>query len=201
MFLAGALFALFMTGCWLYCLTDAILTPAPDAVACPSRPGSSSSRSPSSCGAFAWLIVRRPVRDLVHVPDVMASQSRVRRPRLDRRGRRRGAPPGGTREGQRQPGPARGPATTIRISSACCAAAIRRNPPSADPGVGVQAGDEDLHHHDVERQAGEAEQLDVVGTPAAPAGGGPGVQERGVEDPGDEGPGLHRVPAPVPPQA
>ncbi len=28
MLLAGALFALFMTGFWLYCLTDAIVTPA-----------------------------------------------------------------------------------------------------------------------------------------------------------------------------
>ena len=28
MLLSGALFALFMTGFWLYCLTDAILTPA-----------------------------------------------------------------------------------------------------------------------------------------------------------------------------
>jgi hypothetical protein len=27
----------------------------------------------------------------------------------------------------------------------------------------VQAGDEDLHDHDVEDQAGEAEQLDVAG--------------------------------------
>ena len=30
MLLSGALFALFMTGFWLYCLTDAILTPAPE---------------------------------------------------------------------------------------------------------------------------------------------------------------------------
>ena len=28
MLLSGALFTLFMTGFWLYCLTDAILTPA-----------------------------------------------------------------------------------------------------------------------------------------------------------------------------
>src|SRR6516165_9348037 len=69
---------------------------------------------------------------------------------------------------------------------------------SADSGVGVQADDEDLHDQDVEDQAGEAEQLDVVRPPSAPAGGGPGVQERGVEHPGDEGPGFHRVPAPVP---
>jgi hypothetical protein len=28
MFLSGVLFVLFLAGCWLYCLTDAALTPA-----------------------------------------------------------------------------------------------------------------------------------------------------------------------------
>ena len=28
MFLSGVLFVLFLAGCWLYCLTDAVLTPA-----------------------------------------------------------------------------------------------------------------------------------------------------------------------------
>src|SRR5262249_7488166 len=48
----------------------------------------------------------------------------------------------------------------------------------SDSGVGVHPGDERLHDQDVEDQAGKAEQLDVVGAPAAPACGGPGVQER-----------------------
>src|SRR5580704_3388819 len=76
--------------------------------------------------------------------------------------------------------------TTTGSSSPCSSrrsGAIRR---SAYSRVGVQAGDEDLHDQDVEHQAGEAEQLDVVSAPPAPAGRGPGVQERGVEDPGDE---------------
>ena len=65
-------------------------------------------------------------------------------------------------------------------------------------GVGVQAGDDDVHHEEVERHRAEAEQVDVGGAAALPAGGRPGVQVRGVDDPGDEGPGLLRVPAPVP---
>src|SRR5580658_4887520 len=88
--------------------------------------------------------------------------------------------------------------TTTRSSSARSirpSGATRR---SAYSRVGVQAGDEDLHDQDVERQAGEAEQLDVLRPPSAPASGGPGVQVRGVEHPGDEGPGLDRIPAPVP---
>src|SRR5580692_1712924 len=67
----------------------------------------------------------------------------------------------------------------------------------ADARVRVHAGDEDLHDEHVGYQAGEAEQLDVVGTGAAPAGRGPGVQVGRVDHPGDERPGLDRVPAPV----
>ncbi len=37
MLLSGALFALFMTGFWLYCLTDAILTPASECRGMPKR--------------------------------------------------------------------------------------------------------------------------------------------------------------------
>jgi hypothetical protein len=68
MFLAGALFALFMTGCWLYCLTDAILTPAPECRGLPKSAWVVVIAVTFVVGAFAWLIVRRPVRDLVHVP-------------------------------------------------------------------------------------------------------------------------------------
>src|SRR3984885_8280506 len=122
---------------------------------------------------------------------------------------RRGIRPGGRRSPTRTPRPrAR---TTTRGSSARSigsSGATRRSAyfrvgsrgatrRLAYARVGVQAGDEDLHDQDVERQAGEAEQLDVVGAPTAPAGGGPGVQERRVEHPGDEGPGLHRIPAPA----
>lgn len=58
MLLAGALVALFMTGFWFYCLTDAILAPYAQ---CPGR----SKRAWIAliigtfiCGAVAWLIVR-----------------------------------------------------------------------------------------------------------------------------------------------
>ena len=62
MLLSGALFALFMTGFWLYCLTDAILTPASEF---------RGMRKPAWIvvitvtfigGAIAWLIVRQPMR-------------------------------------------------------------------------------------------------------------------------------------------
>ena len=62
MLLSGALLALFMMGFWLYCLTDAILTPAAE---CRGL------RKPAWIvvitltfigGAVAWLIVREPLR-------------------------------------------------------------------------------------------------------------------------------------------
>src|SRR5580692_25420 len=60
---------------------------------------------------------------------------------------------------------------------------------AGDSGVGGEAGEEDMDYQDVEGQRGEAEQLDVVGAAATPAGGGAGVQEGRVDDPGDERPG------------
>jgi hypothetical protein len=73
MLLSGALFALFMTGFWLYCLTDAILTPAAE---CRGL------RKPAWVviitltfigGAIAWLIVRQPVRSSSSLPLTPAS--------------------------------------------------------------------------------------------------------------------------------
>jgi len=61
MLLAGALFALFMTGFWLYCLTDAILTPASECRGV-SKPAWIVIISLTFIGgAIAWLIVRQPV--------------------------------------------------------------------------------------------------------------------------------------------
>src|SRR5208283_1103870 len=68
---------------------------------------------------------------------------------------------------------------------------------SAQARVGVQAGDEGLHDQHVEQQTAETDQLNVRGPLAPPARRGPGVQEARVDDPGDEGPRLDRVPAPV----
>jgi hypothetical protein len=62
MLLSVALFALFMTGFWLYCLTDAILTPAADCRGLPKSAWITIIALTFVCGAIAWLIVRSPVR-------------------------------------------------------------------------------------------------------------------------------------------
>jgi hypothetical protein len=62
MLLSGALFALFMTGFWLYCLTDAILTPAAEFHRM-SKPAWIVVITVTFIGgAIAWLIIRQPVR-------------------------------------------------------------------------------------------------------------------------------------------
>ncbi|HJY62263.1 MAG TPA: hypothetical protein VJ418_38285 [Streptosporangiaceae bacterium] len=68
MVLSGALFALFMTGFWLYCLTDAILTPAADCRGLRKQGWVALIAVTFIAGASAWLIVRRPVRDPARVP-------------------------------------------------------------------------------------------------------------------------------------
>jgi hypothetical protein len=62
MLLSAALFGLFMTGCWLYCLTDAILTPAPECRGLSKQAWIAVIAVTFIGGAFAWLVVRRPVR-------------------------------------------------------------------------------------------------------------------------------------------
>jgi hypothetical protein len=62
MLLSGALFALFMMGFWLYCLTDAILTPAPECRGLPKPAWVVVITVTFIGGAIAWLIVRQPVR-------------------------------------------------------------------------------------------------------------------------------------------
>ena len=62
MLLSGALLALFMMGFWLYCLTDAILTPA-DECRGMSKPAWIAVIAVTFIGgAVAWLIVREPLR-------------------------------------------------------------------------------------------------------------------------------------------
>ena len=68
MLLSGALLALFMTGFWLYCLTDAILTPAADCRGLRKQGWVAVIAVTFIAGAFAWVVVRRPVRDAVRVP-------------------------------------------------------------------------------------------------------------------------------------
>jgi hypothetical protein len=61
MLLAGALFALFMMGFWLYCLTDAILTPPGECRGLPKPAWIAVITVTFIGGAVAWLIVREPV--------------------------------------------------------------------------------------------------------------------------------------------
>jgi len=67
MVLSGALLALFMTGCWLYCLTDVVLTPAPDCRGLSKQAWVAVVVVTFIGGAFAWFIVQRPVRDSARV--------------------------------------------------------------------------------------------------------------------------------------
>jgi hypothetical protein len=62
MLLSGALFALFMTGFWLYCLTDAILTPASECRGLPKSAWIVVITVTFIGGAIAWLIVSQPAR-------------------------------------------------------------------------------------------------------------------------------------------
>jgi peptidoglycan/LPS O-acetylase OafA/YrhL len=62
MLLASALFALFLGGFWLYCLTDALLTPASECRGMPKPAWIAVIAATFIGGAVAWLIVRQPVR-------------------------------------------------------------------------------------------------------------------------------------------
>jgi hypothetical protein len=62
MLLSGILFALFMMGFWLYCLTDAILTPAAECRGVSKPAWIAIIALTFIGGAAAWLIVREPAR-------------------------------------------------------------------------------------------------------------------------------------------
>src|SRR5262245_4879664 len=66
MLLASALFALFIMGFWVYCLTDAILTPATECRGLPKPAWIAVIAVTFIGGAIAWLIVREPA----HTPSV-----------------------------------------------------------------------------------------------------------------------------------
>ena len=63
MLLSGALFALFMMGFWLYCLTDAILTPPRECRGLSKSAWIAVIALTFIGGAIAWLIVREPLRN------------------------------------------------------------------------------------------------------------------------------------------
>ncbi len=68
MLLSGALFALFMMGFWLYCLTDAILTPASECRGLPKPAWIAVIALTFIGGAIAWLIAREPLRSTYGSP-------------------------------------------------------------------------------------------------------------------------------------
>ena len=63
MLLSVALLALFATGFWLYCLTDAILTPAPDCRGLAKPAWLAVIIGTFVIGALAWLVARPPARE------------------------------------------------------------------------------------------------------------------------------------------
>jgi hypothetical protein len=62
MLLSGVLFVLFLAGCWLYCLTDAALTPAVEYRGLSKSTWICIISATFVAGALAWLIARRSRR-------------------------------------------------------------------------------------------------------------------------------------------
>jgi len=62
MLLSGVLFVLFLAGCWLYCLTDAALTPATEYRGLPKAAWIGIIAATFIVGAIAWLVARRSAR-------------------------------------------------------------------------------------------------------------------------------------------
>ena len=59
MLLSGVLFVLFLAGCWLYCLTDAALTPAGEFRGLRKNAWIYLIAATFIVGALAWLVARR----------------------------------------------------------------------------------------------------------------------------------------------
>ena len=62
MLLPGVLFVLFLAGCWLYCLTDAALTPGYEFRGWPKWAWMAIITATFIVGAIAWLVARRSAR-------------------------------------------------------------------------------------------------------------------------------------------
>lgn len=62
MFLSGALFIPFLAGCWLYCLTDAVLTPESECPVLRKRAWIAIIAVTFILGAVAWAVARRSRR-------------------------------------------------------------------------------------------------------------------------------------------
>jgi hypothetical protein len=86
MLLASALFALFMMGFWLYCLTDAILTPAAECRGLPKPAWIAVITVTFIGGAIAWLILREPAYTVSVLPAADPDDARFRAGRWTRAG-------------------------------------------------------------------------------------------------------------------
>ena len=69
MLLSGVLFVLFLAGCWLYCLTDAALTPTMEYRGLSKSTWIYIISATFIVGAFTWLIARRSRRSKSWVTD------------------------------------------------------------------------------------------------------------------------------------
>jgi hypothetical protein len=74
MFLSGVLFVLFLAGCWLYCLTDAALTPAAEFPGLRKGVWVTAIAATFILGALAWVIVRYVYRPARSIDAILATE-------------------------------------------------------------------------------------------------------------------------------
>jgi len=80
MFLSGVLFVLFLAGCWLYCLTDAALTPTSAFPGLRKQVWIAIISVTFILGAVAWVIARYRSRSTRAVDLFLASEALARHP-------------------------------------------------------------------------------------------------------------------------
>ena len=80
MFLSGVLFVLLLAGCWLYCLTDAALTPAAAFPGVRKQAWIAIISVTFILGAVAWVIARYRTRSTRAVDLFLASEALARHP-------------------------------------------------------------------------------------------------------------------------
>ena len=80
MFLSGILLVLFLAGCWLYCLTDAALTPASAFPGLPKRVWVALIAVTVVPGTVAWIITRYVVGPKRTIEELLAAEALARHP-------------------------------------------------------------------------------------------------------------------------
>jgi hypothetical protein len=80
MFLSGVLFVVFLAGCWLYCLTDAALTPASEFRGLPKHVWMAVIAVTFILGAIAWAITRYRSRHRRAVDLFLTAEAIARHP-------------------------------------------------------------------------------------------------------------------------